>query len=102
MAVPVSGHISVAGRKASADIDLLTGGGTLMHHRRGSKERPGAAIGTFNVDVFHGDTFFLSILCRLRAGSCTKETIFNCVDVSGLPCFQLSFQYAPLKGKLGP
>lgn len=59
VAVPVGGYIGVADRKAGADIDLLAGGSTLMHHRRGPKKRLGAAVGTLDVDAFHRDTFFL-------------------------------------------
>ena len=53
VAVPVGGHIGIAGGEAGTDVDLLAGGGALMHHRRGPEERLGATVGTLDVDAFH-------------------------------------------------
>ena len=61
--VPVGGHVGITGRIACTDI-IGRGRGCgfgAVYHGRGAQERPGAAVGAFDVDSFHRDHSFVQL-----------------------------------------
>lgn len=59
VAVPVGGHIGIAGGEAGTDVDLLAGCGVLMYHRRRPETRLGTAVGALDVEYLLSFANFL-------------------------------------------
>jgi len=101
---PVGRHIGVTERITGADVDLLTGLCVPVDGGRGPEDRRSAAVGAFDVDSFHGFTFFLIFLwgesrrawhtfpeAAGSAAACSEGILLNCLIRSFCPVFNSHF-----------